>query len=204
MRRDQALEFTGDLVVVPERKLGLDPVLQCTEPQLLEARDLGLGERLVREVGERRAAPQSQRGIELLAGRSGLIGGERLAPPSHKPLEARDVEALRIHAQLVAGRPGDDQAAGLASAASVQRFAKPRHCHLERPDRLLAPVTGPELIDQPVARDDLVGMQQEHAEQCPLLGTAQRNGPAAFDRLDRSEDVEVHRSSPAANLTRGR
>jgi hypothetical protein len=47
-------------------------------------------------------------------------------------------------------------------------------------------------------------MQQQHAEQRALLGAPQREGPVAFDRLDRPEDVEVHRSSPAANLTRKR
>ena len=45
-----------------EGEVGLDPLLQADQAQLLEPRDLGLGEGLVAEVGEGRPPPQRQGG----------------------------------------------------------------------------------------------------------------------------------------------
>ena len=65
-----------ELGVAAEREVGVDTLLERAEPQLLEPRDLGLGERLVGEVGERRPAPQRERLAELLRA---ALGG---APPA--------------------------------------------------------------------------------------------------------------------------
>ena len=54
---NQPLELRDQRLVPPEGEVGVDPILDRDEPPLLESRDLVLGERLVREVGERRAAP---------------------------------------------------------------------------------------------------------------------------------------------------
>ena len=58
---DQCLELSNQLVVAPERKVGVDPELYCREPDLVEPADGRLGEALVGEVRERRASPQRQR-----------------------------------------------------------------------------------------------------------------------------------------------
>jgi hypothetical protein len=51
----------GHHVGVPaEGELGLEPGLQRGDAQLLEARRLGDGERLVGEVGQGRAPPQAE------------------------------------------------------------------------------------------------------------------------------------------------
>ena len=50
-----------------EHQVGLDPVLQRGQARLLQARDLALSERLIREIGERLAAPQPQRRVQQLA-----------------------------------------------------------------------------------------------------------------------------------------
>ena len=52
----------GDhVVVVAELDLRLDPVLEGSQPELLEARNLVLQKALEGEVGERRPAPQRKR-----------------------------------------------------------------------------------------------------------------------------------------------
>ena len=61
VRGDQRLELGQDVLVAAEREVGLDPILERGEPQVLEPPDLVLRERLVREVGERRAAPERER-----------------------------------------------------------------------------------------------------------------------------------------------
>ena len=88
--------------MVPELEIRLDPMLERAEPQFLEARDLRLGERLIREIGERRAAPQAQRLHEYAACRVCIAGGQRLAPVVDECLETFCVHPLRVHAQLVA------------------------------------------------------------------------------------------------------
>jgi hypothetical protein len=54
------LEVADQLRVATERELCLDHLLVSGQAQVLEARDLRLGERLVREVGQRRTAPQRE------------------------------------------------------------------------------------------------------------------------------------------------
>ena len=66
---DERLELRDELGVAAERKIGLDPLLERDRAELLEPRDLGLGERLVEEVGERRAAPERERLAERTLGR---------------------------------------------------------------------------------------------------------------------------------------
>ena len=58
---DQCLELSDQLVVAPEREVGVDPQLDRCQPDLLEPGDRRLGEALVGEVRERRAPPQRQR-----------------------------------------------------------------------------------------------------------------------------------------------
>ena len=50
----------------PELELGIEALLERRETQLLESRDRGLRERLVREVCERRSAPELERAPEQL------------------------------------------------------------------------------------------------------------------------------------------
>ena len=57
---DERLELTHHLGVATDREVGLDAPLERREPELLEASGLGVGERL-RELGQRRPAPQRQR-----------------------------------------------------------------------------------------------------------------------------------------------
>ncbi len=58
---DERLELSDQLVVAPECEVGVDPELDCCQPDLLEPGDGRLGEALVGEVRERRAPPQRQR-----------------------------------------------------------------------------------------------------------------------------------------------
>jgi hypothetical protein len=61
MLRRQGLQLPDELALPPEREVGLDPVLDRRQPQVLDARDLWLGEGLVRELPERRPPPQVER-----------------------------------------------------------------------------------------------------------------------------------------------
>ena len=95
--------------VPSEREVGVHGELDGAQPQLLELRDLGLGERLVGEVRERLAAPQPE-GLRQRHRRGRRIArGERLAPGGDERREVVDVELTRGHAQHVGAGVGLEQ-----------------------------------------------------------------------------------------------
>ena len=97
MLANESFELRHELDAAPEFEVGVDAPLERDEPQLLETKDLTLGERLVRDVGERGAAPES----ECLAEepRRGL--GRRSLPLLDQALEAEQVEL--VEARLGSG-----------------------------------------------------------------------------------------------------
>ena len=64
------------------------------------------------------------------------------------------------------------------------------------PGRLRAP----ELVDEPVCRDDLVRAREKEREKCPLPCAAERERTALLDDLERSQDAELHVSSSCGSL----
>jgi hypothetical protein len=106
VRPQERLELDDHLPVPAERQVGIDPALQRRQPQLLEPRDLVLGERLVGEVDQWRSTPELQ---PLPQPRRGVIGaavGERALALRQRPLEPGDVHAVGRHLEHVAVRAG--------------------------------------------------------------------------------------------------
>ena len=101
--RDEQVELGHHLVGTPERELRFGAVLERDEAYLLEAGDLGLREGRVREVGERRSAPQRQRVVEAARSRLRVAGRQRGGALAHEALEAPAVQPIRRDAQHVAG-----------------------------------------------------------------------------------------------------
>jgi hypothetical protein len=57
----------------------------------------------------------------------------------------------------------------------------------------LAAVAGaPQLVDQPVARHDLIRVQQENRQHGALLAARERKLPPVVADLERAEDAEIH------------
>jgi hypothetical protein len=77
---DECLEFPDQTAVVTEREVSVDSALECCQTRLLQARDLALSKRLVREIGERLAAPQPQRSVQQLAGSFSVTVGKCVTP----------------------------------------------------------------------------------------------------------------------------
>jgi hypothetical protein len=57
MLDDERAELSDQVVMAPAAEIGLDPQLDCCEPDLLEPGDSGLGEALVCEVAEGGTSP---------------------------------------------------------------------------------------------------------------------------------------------------
>ena len=98
--RDQRLELGDQLLVAAERELGVDPLLERYQPQLLETRRLGLGEGLEGEVGKGCAAPRRER----LAERGRAFSRLESLRCDECPLEAACVDLLVAGVEDVAGR----------------------------------------------------------------------------------------------------
>jgi hypothetical protein len=88
-------------------------------------------------------------------------------------------------------RPRHDNRA----VASRERLAQPRHVSLQGLGCRRGTTLTPQLVDQPIGRQRLVGMQQQQREQRALLAPAERHHTALIEDLERAEDAEVH-SSP--------
>jgi hypothetical protein len=63
--------------------------------------------------------------------------------------------------------------------------------HLERGRRGLGRRSVPELVDQAVAGDDPVRVQEQKPEQAALLRAPERNLAPVLDGLERAEDPEL-------------
>ena len=175
MRPDRRRELTDEVGVPAVGELALEPTFQGGQAQLLEARDLALGEVLEREVGERRAAPECQR--------------FRVALLRDQLVEAVQVELVRRDAQHVPRR-------SRLEPVGAEQPAQPRHVAVQRGDRGSRRRLSPQRVDQPVARDDLVRAQQQVAEQCALAAALDRERMAILHHLQRAQDPELDARSP--------
>jgi hypothetical protein len=81
---------------------------------------------------------------------------------------------------------------GSALRRGAEHLPELRHAHLQRRDAGSGRLDAPELIDQPVARDDLVRMQEQESEQRPLARAGERHLLPVAGDLQRPEDSELH------------
>src|SRR5215211_3121154 len=203
MRRYERLELGNRLAKGSQRKLRVDPVLEGSDPQLFEPADRTLGEGLVPQVREWRAAPEPERVVESAFRLLGPPAGKSLAATGRerpKPLEVELARPETHHVARVRGnqhaRPGARRTARLDGLAQLRDAAVQGRRSRRR--RRLAP----DEIDQLLARDDLVGVQQQYREHRTLPRTAQRQRLLVRPSLDRAEQSELEISPQAATVTR--
>ena len=190
MLRDQRFELVDDLGPAAELEVGVDPCLDGRDPPLAEEPDLLLRELLEREIFERIAAPQRERGTQELCA---LLRGRALGLVD-EPVEAREVELLRVGAQHVAGRLELDR-------ARSERLAQSGNVVLQRGGRGLRSLPGPELLDEPVARHGLVRVEQQVGEESSGQPPRQLDRPAVLDDRQRAKDSELHVAFVALSRT---
>ena len=198
MLGDERLELRDQRPLAPERELGLDPLLPPDQVQLLEPLDVDARERLELEIRERPAAPQAL-AVPQHPGRASRVPLlERSPPLGQQPLEAVQVELAGLDVHEVAGRAREEDRVG------AERLAQPRHVDLDGVARRRRRVLGPQLLDQAIAGDDPVGLQQQDRQQRALLRAAEREPVPVRADLERTEDAEVDASRGPATLSQAR
>src|SRR5215204_282996 len=160
--------------------------------KVVEAGNLALDEGLEGDVVERPATPQRERLLQL---RGRVLGPAplQLAPSlRQQPLEAVRVETFRLEPQLVTALAGDHQTVRIVARSGGERLAQAGDVNLHGLGRGGRRALPPELVDQPVGAECLVGVQQKQRQQCALLAPAERDRAALVESLKRAEDAEVH------------
>ena len=117
---DERLQLAHDLGMAAEGQIGLDALLQGDQPQLVQPRDLVLGERRIGEVGEGLPPPHAERGTERLRRPRRLAPAERLLAVVQRPLEPLHVDVVAPDAQHVAARSREQRPLVVGRALAVQ------------------------------------------------------------------------------------
>jgi hypothetical protein len=194
---DETLERGNELDLAAERELGVGEELACPQPALLEPARLRFRQRLARQVGEWRAAPQLERCSEVGGGVVCLSGRELVAAASNEALEALQVELAGLESEPVAPAAGLDP-------VRPERAAQPVDVDLERLHRRLGRLTGPERVHEAVPGDGFVGPEQERRQQRPLLGRAEGKPVPLLECLHRTEDPKLSDANDPLNSSPSR
>jgi hypothetical protein len=182
VRRHERFQLADELRVAPELEIDLDPFEQHREAPLVQPLGLAGGEAFEAKVGERRSAPQLERVAQALGLAERLLARSGLGDEA---LELERVELVGLHPHEVARRPGDDP-------RRPEQLAQPRHVALHQLVRAGGRPIAPQLVDEAFARDRLVRMQKQHAEQGALLRSAELDLPLFVVDLEWSEYRELH------------
>ncbi len=192
VRLEQRLEVGNRGGVRAEGDLGVETVLERTQPELVEAADLRLGELGVGHVKQRVAAPQAE-GLGQLGTGGGRIVHEPGVAFTRQALEPGGVDGLRIHAQDVAARLRHEAACGRAGPPfGRQRIAQPRDVERERLRTARRQVGAPDGLGDDVRRQHPVRVDDQQGQQGPLSARRHGQDPAVVDDLEWAQDPELH------------
>src|SRR6266576_3039633 len=133
--------------------------------QLLQTGDRLLREGVVRELGERGTTPENESFSERLSCFDGLICRECCAAFFEQLSKAIDVELARCNAELVAVSAREQD----AFAGAVEGLAEARDMDLNDLRGARRRFIRPELVDQAIARDDLVCVEKQKSQNGALL-----------------------------------
>jgi hypothetical protein len=140
MLMDKHFELPDELTVPTQGEVCLDVQLERPEAKLLETKDLRLHERLTREVGESRPAPEAERIVEQ--SRSSVGRGPRCL--LDELLEAQEVELVGCDPDQISGLSRDDR------LARAKRLSQLRDVILERVRGRPGRSRSPEFVDEAI------------------------------------------------------
>ncbi len=152
------------------------------ESQLLEPRDLALGERLECDIGERRSAPPRKGVVELPARL-----GRRVAAARHRPFEPPRIDRLRVDGESIARSDRLD-----CVGCRAERASQTRHGDLQAPCGHRGCGVRPQRLADRLRVDRLRCVEGQERQERPLSAGGDGEHRAVEARLDRTEDCELH------------
>ena len=189
---DERLQLRDELGVAAEREVGLDSQLERGQTCSLEALDLRVRGRVVGEIRERLAAPE----VERLAQETARPGGLRRFCLGDQPLEAEQVELIRVDPDQVPRLLREDRPRRRRAACAAAR----RGTEARSPRRPAGRVGHSASIRRSTDTARL-GVSRRAVSSARCFGPAERNRAAAVDDFERPQDPKLHRSPPDATMT---
>ncbi len=181
---DQALELGDELAMAAEPEIGVDPILECRDSKLLEPDDLRVSERLPGEVGERRPTPERECRPQGVGRTSGVARPERRPPLLAETSELEEVDGFRVDDEPVPRRRRLERAFG-------QELSQLRDVDLDRVAGRVGRVLPPEPIDEAIARDDVICLQEQGGEQRAPLLSPERDRCSVAAHREGTEEAEL-------------
>ena len=178
-------ELGDDGVVAAAGELGVVAKLERAEPQLLEALGLGRAPDLLRQVGERRPAPDRERLAQVVGRVVGAASLESRPAAIEGALEAVEVELVLADDDPVA-------AAGRLDPLGPERAAQPVHIDLQRLDGGCGRCLPPEPVDELLGRDHAPPVDEQQREQAALFRRSERGRLVVEQCLNRPQNAELH------------
>ena len=179
---DHRLQLRHQLEMAAARQIGVDPILQRRQPQLLQTRDLALRQRLALQIGQRLPPPQRQRITQTGRAITGIPARTR---PLHQRLKPRHIDLIRRRPQQIPRRPRPDP-------LSPQQLAQRRHMPMQRVLRTTRRILTPQRLDQLRARHHLTTTQHQQRQQRTLLRTRRGHITPAIENPQRTKQLEAH------------
>jgi hypothetical protein len=175
----QGSQLADELGVSSELEVGVNALLERGQAKLFESCRLDGREGLGRDARKRWSAPER----EGVGEHARTLRRLELRGLSDEVLEAVEVELSGIDA---------DRIAGCAACNPVAEYlAQPQDVVLQSGLRQLRAACRPQLVDQAVGRDDLVGVQEQQGQERTLPRAAECQGPPLFEHLDGTEYSEL-------------
>ena len=190
---DERFQLPDKLSVAAEQELGVEPILERDDAQLIEPRGFEPGELLLVEVCERRTVPQRERLVE----QRNPLRRVRLSRIAEQAFEAICIDVFGFDREPVAGGLRDDEVA-------AEQLAERMDGVLERAGRGRGRSLAPEVGDEPVGGNDLSCPQCQRGEERPLLAAGESDDPVAVPHLERPEETYLHLLvvTPATNVSK--
>ena len=183
---DERLDLAHEGGVPPFLQIQVDPSFEGGEPRFVEPRRLRARERRVRDVRERRPAPERERLSELL--RTAL----------REVREPLGVELGGLDPDEVPRCLRDDPVGSERAAESVD-------VHLEGVLGARGRRLAPDPVDEAVGRDRAIGLQEEPRQERTRPWAAEGDGQSVVaDHLQRPQQPELHPLRPLLALLKPR
>ena len=174
-----------------ELELGLDALLEGTQPELIQPRRFVLGEGLVGEVAERRPAPELQRLTQQLDPPAGV----RCLCLVEQPLEAAGIDCFLLDSERVSGSARLDH-------TGPQDLAKLGDRVLQRRRGRWGRTFAPQLCDQALSGDDFARVKNKQRQHGALSLPTEWESAFALPYLQRTQDPKLEHVRFVALLRR--